>query len=110
MREGAMLLIMHPLAQLARGGIGWPLAVGPGDAPSSRMTFTFLVIAMSLLVIAEIALNHRQQSRGIGEARRERQQLTQFPSISVIRPVRGADVGAEENYAAALNNGYPGEI
>jgi ceramide glucosyltransferase len=28
----------------------------------------------------------------------------------VIRPVRGADVGAAENYAAALDNGYPGEI
>lgn len=74
------------------------------------MTFTLLVFAISALVIIEIALNHRQQSRGIAEARRERQQLAQFPSISVIRPVRGADVGAAENYAAALDNGYPGEI
>lgn len=75
-----------------------------------RMTFTLLIFAMSVLVIIEIALHHRQQSRGIADARRERRQLTQFPSISVIRPVRGADVGAAENYAAALDHGYPGEI
>ncbi len=46
----------------------------------------------------------------IAEARTIRGQLSQFPSISVIRPVRGADVGAAENYAAALDNGYPGTI
>jgi ceramide glucosyltransferase len=65
---------------------------------------------MSALVIAEIAVNHRQQSRGIAGARQRKQRLSQLPSISVIRPVRGADVGAAENYAAALDNGYPGEV
>jgi ceramide glucosyltransferase len=74
------------------------------------MTFTLLVFVMSALVIGEILLNHRAQSRGIAEARRERRRLAQFPSISVIRPVRGADVGAAENYAAALDTGYPGEL
>jgi ceramide glucosyltransferase len=74
------------------------------------MTFTWLVLAMSILVIAEIALNHRGQARGIDEARRQRGRLSQFPSISVIRPIRGADVGAAENFAAALDTGYPGEI
>ena len=74
------------------------------------MTFTLLVFAISVVVIVEIALNHRAQSRGIAEARQERRQLSQFPSISVIRPVRGADVGAAENYAAALNTGYPGDV
>ncbi|HEY2743485.1 MAG TPA: glycosyltransferase [Polyangia bacterium] len=48
--------------------------------------------------------------RGIAEARRERGRLSQFPSISVIRPIRGADVGAAENYAAALDTGYPGQV
>ncbi len=74
------------------------------------MTFTLLVFVMSAVLIAEIMLNHRAQSRGIAEARREQRRLSQLPSISVIRPVRGADVGAAENYAAALDNGYPGEI
>ena len=74
------------------------------------MTFTLLVFAMSVVLIAEILLNHRAQSRGIGAARREERRLSQLPSISVIRPVRGADVGAAENYAAALDSGYPGEV
>ena len=65
---------------------------------------------MSALVVLEILINHRQQSRGVAAARREERRLSQFPSISVIRPVRGADVGALENYRAALDNGYPGEI
>jgi hypothetical protein len=58
------------------------------------MTFTLLVFAISAVVIGEIALNHRAQSRGIAEARRERGRLSQFPSISVIRPIRGAEIGA----------------
>jgi ceramide glucosyltransferase len=74
------------------------------------MTFTMLAIVMSVLVILEIAINYVQQSRGIREQRRPGPRLSQFPSISVIRPVKGADVGAAENYAAALDNGYPGEL
>jgi ceramide glucosyltransferase len=30
--------------------------------------------------------------------------------VTVIRPVRGKDVGAAENFAAALDTGYPGDI
>lgn len=33
-----------------------------------------------------------------------------YPSVSVIRPVRGLDVGAEDNFRAALDTGYPGEV
>jgi ceramide glucosyltransferase len=30
--------------------------------------------------------------------------------VTVIRPVRGKDVGAAENFTAALDTGYPGEV
>jgi ceramide glucosyltransferase len=33
-----------------------------------------------------------------------------YPSITVIRPVRGRDVDAERNFAAALETGYPGPV
>src|SRR5262249_23546128 len=105
MREGAMIPIMHPLLLQAS-----PQAPARRMQSVSRMTFTLLVVILSALVILEIALNHRQQLRGIIEARREGRRLTRFPSISMIRPIRGADVGAAENFAAALDNGYPGEI
>jgi ceramide glucosyltransferase len=76
----------------------------------ARMTFAVLIVLMSALVMLEIAITYRQQARGLREARREPARLSHYPSISVIRPVRGADVGAAENYAAALDNGYPGDI
>jgi ceramide glucosyltransferase len=74
------------------------------------MTFTFPIALMSALVILEIVLTHRQQLRGLVEARREPPRLSRYPSVSVIRPVRGADVGAAENYAACLDHGYPGPV
>ena len=33
-----------------------------------------------------------------------------LPSITVVRPVRGLDVDADKNLAAALDNDYPGEV
>jgi len=33
-----------------------------------------------------------------------------YPSITVVRPVRGRDVGAAANFAAALDTGYPGAV
>ena len=36
--------------------------------------------------------------------------LRSYPSVTVIRPIRGLDAGAEGNIAAALDNGYPGEV
>ena len=39
-----------------------------------------------------------------------RKRLWHYPSVSVIRPVRGADVGARENFEAALDTGYPGDV
>jgi ceramide glucosyltransferase len=52
--------------------------------------------------------------RTLARARRRpeppRKTLWHYPSVSVIRPVRGADVGARENFEAALDTGYPGEV
>ena len=39
-----------------------------------------------------------------------RKRLWHYPSVSVIRPVRGADIGARENFEAALDTGYPGDV
>src|SRR3954468_8294313 len=33
-----------------------------------------------------------------------------YPSVTVIRPIRGLDVGAEENVRALLALDYPGEL
>jgi hypothetical protein len=33
-----------------------------------------------------------------------------YPSLSVIRPIKGLDYGMEDNLRAALDHGYPGEV
>jgi ceramide glucosyltransferase len=33
-----------------------------------------------------------------------------YPPLTVIRPIRGLDVGAAENIGAALDHGYPGRV
>ena len=37
-------------------------------------------------------------------------ELSRYPSLTVIRPIRGLDAGAEANLRAALDHGYPGEV
>src|ERR1700753_680528 len=37
-------------------------------------------------------------------------QLVRYPSVTIVRPVRGRDVGAEDNFRAALDTGYPGDV
>jgi ceramide glucosyltransferase len=71
------------------------------------MTF---VVVVGLLLIADVLWTHRQLRRAIIAARPERPRLDRYPSISVIRPVRGRDVDAAENFAAALDTGYPGPV
>lgn len=33
-----------------------------------------------------------------------------YPSLSLIRPIKGLDTGVEDNLRAALDHGYPGEV
>jgi ceramide glucosyltransferase len=65
-------------------------------------------IGMALL--AFIVLWHRTLSRAVKPMAAKPHGPRSYPSVSVIRPVRGKDVGAAENFAAALDTGYPGEV
>jgi ceramide glucosyltransferase len=63
-------------------------------------------LAVLLLVIGW----HRALSTAIMPRPQTRSNRRHYPSVTVIRPVRGKDVGAAENFAAALDTGYPGEV
>ena len=70
-----------------------------------------LITAVSLVFLIQLALAHRHAERAFHRRERERPPpLDDYPSVTVIRPVKGADVEQRENFAAALDNGYPGEI
>ncbi len=67
----------------------------------SILFLTFVAgISFSLLKLRKVLAAHSVTSTYTGK----------YPSISIIRPVRGLDVGAEENFRAAINTGYPGEV
>jgi ceramide glucosyltransferase len=74
------------------------------------MTFPVIVTLLGLLLIARALWSHRQLLRAIDRARPPRPRLVRYPSVTVVRPIRGRDVDAEDNFAAALDSGYPGEV
>jgi ceramide glucosyltransferase len=74
------------------------------------MELSLLLALLGVVLLVDIAWTHVQLRRGIAGARPARPKVAHYPSVSVIRPVRGHDVGAEENLAAALDTGYPGEV
>lgn len=81
------------------------------------LTTVFLVLAVGLLF--EVWRSHVRLSDAIGprigRPHGNRPQtgppwLPRYPSVTVIRPIRGLDFGAEDNIRAALDNGYPGDV
>ena len=57
------------------------------------------------LVLALVLRWHRKLSAAIEPSEEPRAARDRYPSITMIRPVRGKDVGAAENFAAALDTG-----
>ena len=74
------------------------------------MTFAILVSLLGGALLLEIFFNHRVLSRALRRKPTPAQRLHTYPSVTVVRPVRGADVGCEQNFTAALDTGYPGDV
>jgi ceramide glucosyltransferase len=74
------------------------------------MSFALLAALLGVALLADLAWSHRQLTRAIRRQRDPAPRACSYPSITVIRPVRGRDVGAEENFRAALDTGYPGDV
>jgi ceramide glucosyltransferase len=69
----------------------------------------FAAIAGALL-LASALWDHHRLARAIRRRSVPSPLLVHYPSLTVIRPVRGLDVDAAINATAALDTGYPGEI
>jgi ceramide glucosyltransferase len=68
----------------------------------------FLTLAGAGLLL-QVLLTHGHLLRALRLGRRP-QQLESYPSVTVIRPIKGLDAGAEQNIRAAIRTGYPGEV
>ncbi len=71
-----------------------------------NLTLCF-VAAGALLILVSDFLRFRPAPK---KTRPLPRSAASYPSVSIIRPVRGLDVGAEANLIAALDLEYPGEV
>jgi ceramide glucosyltransferase len=69
-----------------------------------------LLVAVGLVLLADVALWHRALVRAIAREPVPTRPPARYPSITIIRPVRGLDVGADDNFRADLATSYPGEV
>ena len=70
-----------------------------------------LVTLVSAALLAQLALAHRKAVSCLRRRDLSRPEpLASYPSVTVVRPVKGTDVEQEVNFRAALDTGYPGEI
>jgi len=73
----------------------------------SLAEITLLAIAAGLLL--EVWRSHRSLRRSM-DAGPVPPRLKDYPSVTVIRPIRGVDAGLDVNLREALDNGYPGSV
>ena len=72
------------------------------------MHLSLLIILVSVVVLVGVITFFFQLRRSIKPEFRPTR-LGKYPSISVIRPIKGLDSQAEQNIRAAFNHGYPGD-
>jgi len=72
----------------------------------SSAAFISILGALVALAVAEI---HRRLIRSLSRSL-PAQQPRSYPSVTIVRPIRGLDVGARENVLALLDTDYPGEL
>jgi len=69
----------------------------------------YLLIAVGGLLLVELWRSRGRLLRYVARGPQSKP-LETYPSVTVIRPIRGLDAGAKENIDAALDHGYPGDV
>jgi ceramide glucosyltransferase len=87
----------------------FPAITWPGwlSRPGERAA---LLALAGVVILLDALLWHIRLRRAITPRAAPVRALLRYPSITVVRPVRGRDVGAADNFRAALSTGYPGEV
>lgn len=74
-----------------------------------RLDPDVFLIGIGLLLILVVLRSHGSLWRAI-RYRRPVGRLQHYPSLTVIRPIKGLDPGAARNIDAGLDHGYPGPV
>ena len=72
----------------------------------------FIQILLMTVALGFLAWLMRSQAvlARVGRASATSKPLSRYPSVTVVRPIKGLDAGISENINAALDHGYPGEV
>jgi len=73
------------------------------------MSLEEMLFLLGGVLLLQVLVTHFQLRRSLG-AERPPWPLPSYPTVTVIRPVKGLDVGARENIRAAFDTGYPGWV
>jgi len=71
---------------------------------------SLLIVIWGIVLFFGVIWDHRRLLRAIRARSSLLPSPRRYPSVTVIRPVRGLDAQAAENIAAALDTGYPGPV
>ena len=74
------------------------------------LLFATLLSLLGAALLVGIVFGHRQLARGLSRSAVPASRPASYPSVTVIRPMRGLDVGARENILALLDTVYPGPL
>jgi ceramide glucosyltransferase len=69
--------------------------------------------AVLLLVFAALVflvMQHVRLARALVDRQAAPSSLARYPALTMVRPIRGLDIGARANLLALLENEYPGEL
>ena len=67
------------------------------------------VAAVAAALVLETIRSHRRFFAAVSRSWWSKG-LSEYPGVTVIRPIKGLDAGARENVKAALEHGYPGKV
>jgi ceramide glucosyltransferase len=67
--------------------------------------FLLVAAALAFLVMQHVRLSHALAARQLAPP-----SLPRYPSLTMVRPIRGLDLGARQNLAALLDSDYPGTL
>ena len=106
-------------ARCLRGEAGCPqglrargetVALSPGTPFASAGDMSILMLLLAAAALGWIVVEHLYLERAVSRIREAAPAADGYPSLTIVRPIRGVDVGAADNVRALLASDYPAAL
>src|SRR5215475_1031236 len=74
------------------------------------LLLAILLTLLGAILLVAIVKGHRQLAAALTRSDSAPPAPQRYPSVTLVRPMRGLDVGARENILALLDTSYPGPL